>query len=188
MGRRSGRTVQTRLAKAGHLERRLAANVDPNHALASQELFRRALESGAIYKGTYDGWYCPNCNNYYTDEDLSDGKCPEHGIKPEWLQEENYFFALSKFTGQLLALFEDKPDFVVPTSWRAETLAMIQRGLRDFSVSRVVRGDSLGHPDSRRPRPRDLRLVRRADELRHRRRLSRRTRIASRTTGRPTST
>ena len=115
------------------------------HSRASQELFQRASDNGAIYKGTYEGWYCPNCNNYYTDEDLVAGKCPEHNLQPEWLQEDNYFFALSKFTDQLAALFED-PAFVVPTSWRAETLALIQRGLRDFSVSRTVRGDAWGIP------------------------------------------
>ena len=50
-------------------------------------------------QATYAGWYCPNCNNYYTDDELVGGHCPNHpSITPEWLEEENYFFALSKYT------------------------------------------------------------------------------------------
>lgn len=122
----------------------------PEHARASQMLFSRALERGDIYKGLYAGWYCPNCNNYYTDDELVDGKCPSHGIKPEWLEEENYFFALSKYSDALARHYEENPDFIVPTSWRAEIMGLIKQGLRDFSVSRKVsqtpEGETWGIP------------------------------------------
>src|SRR5207244_9099285 len=91
-------------------------------------------------KSTYSGWYCPNCNTFYRDEELVAGKCPEHpSLQPEWLEEENYFFALSKYSGCLLAYIEEHPDFIVPAVRRAEVLGLIRQGLRDFSVSRVVR-------------------------------------------------
>ena len=51
---------------------------EERHTRASQELFRRAQERGDIYKAIYSGWYCPNCNTFYSDEDLVDGRCPDH--------------------------------------------------------------------------------------------------------------
>ena len=115
---------------------------EERHVRASQELFRRAQECGDIYKSIYSGCYCPNCNTFYSDEDLVNGRCPDHpSIVPEWLEEENYFFALSKYSDLLLEHIQTHPDFIVPTVRRAEVLGMIRQGLRDFSVSRVV------HPD-----------------------------------------
>jgi methionyl-tRNA synthetase len=119
----------------------------PTHARTAQELFRRAYDRGDIYKGKYAGWYCPNCNNYYADEDLVGGRCPEHpSLRPEWLEEDNYFFALSRYESELTDLVERRDDFVVPTIWRGEVLAMLRRGLRDFSVSRRVRDVRWGIP------------------------------------------
>jgi methionyl-tRNA synthetase len=116
---------------------------EPRHAAASQELFVRAQANGDIYKSTYAGWYCPNCNNYYTEEDLVDGRCPNHpSITPEWLEEENYFFALSKYTDFLRNHIAEYPAFITPDTWRAEVLGLIDAGLRDFSVSRRVRPGS----------------------------------------------
>jgi methionyl-tRNA synthetase len=117
---------------------------EPRHARASAELFSRAQASGDIYKANYAGWYCPNCNNYYTDDELVNGHCPLHPtVQPEWLEEENYFFALSKYTDILLKHFEEHPDFVTPSVWRPEMLALLRSGLKDFSVSRRVRPDAI---------------------------------------------
>jgi methionyl-tRNA synthetase len=113
---------------------------EARHARASTELFNRAVANGDIYKSTYAGWYCPNCNNYYTDTELVNGRCPNHpSITPEWLEEENYFFALSKYSDTLLEHIEANPDFITPAVWRPEMLGLIKSGLRDFSVSRQVK-------------------------------------------------
>src|SRR6266480_8109648 len=113
---------------------------EEQHFRAAQEVLRRAQERGDIYKSTYSGWYCPNCNTFYKDDELVAGKCPQHPtLDPEWLEEENYFFALSKYSDHLLAYINEHPDFIVPTSRRAEVLGLIRQGLRDFSVSRPVR-------------------------------------------------
>jgi methionyl-tRNA synthetase len=113
---------------------------EPRHFLASQEMFRRAQERGDIYLSTYSGWYCPNCNAFYTTEELVDGHCPIHpSLTPEWLEEENYFFALSKYSNRLLAHIEAHPEFIVPAVRRADVVGMIRQGLRDFAVSRRVR-------------------------------------------------
>ncbi|HZR43763.1 MAG TPA: methionine--tRNA ligase [Ktedonobacteraceae bacterium] len=110
------------------------------HVRASQEMFRRAQENGDIYKSVYSGWYCPNCNTFYTTEELVGGRCPNHPtLSPEWLNEENYFFALSKYSDRLLEHIESHPEFIIPSSRRAEVLGLIRQGLRDFSVSRQVR-------------------------------------------------
>jgi len=113
---------------------------EERHVRASQELFLRAQARGDIYKSIYSGWYCPNDNTFYTGEELVDGRCPNHpSIVPEWLEEENYFFALTKYSDRLLAHITEHPEFIVPANRRAEVLAMIQQGLRDFSVSRLLR-------------------------------------------------
>jgi methionyl-tRNA synthetase len=113
---------------------------EERHTRASQEMFRRALARGDIYKDTYSGWYCPNCNTFYITEELVEGHCPNHlTVSPEWLHEENYFFALSKYGTRLLEHIESHPDFIVPASRKAEVIGLIHQGLRDFSVSRLVR-------------------------------------------------
>src|SRR5579859_5929479 len=116
---------------------------EEHHFRASQEMLCRARERGDIYKSTYSGWYCPNCNTFYEEEELVAGKCPDHpSLEPEWLEEENYFFALSKYSDRLLAHINEQPDFIVPANRRAEVLGLIRQGLRDFSVSRPVRPGS----------------------------------------------
>src|SRR5579875_3546862 len=106
----------------------------------SQHVLRAAQEHGDIYRDTYSGWYCPNCNTFYTSDELVDGHCPLHpSITPEWLEEENYFFALSKYSERLLTHIETHPEFIVPAQRRAEVVGLIRQGLRDFSVSRQVR-------------------------------------------------
>ncbi len=78
------------------------------HFQAAQEVLRRAQERGDIYKATYAGWYCPNCNTFYSDDELVAGKCPIHlSLTPEWLEEENYFFALSRYSERLLTYIRD---------------------------------------------------------------------------------
>jgi methionyl-tRNA synthetase len=113
---------------------------EERHIRASQEMFRRAQEKGDIYKASYSGWYCPNCNTFYSSEELVGGRCPNHPtLSPEWLEEENYFFALSHYGDVLREYIESHPQFIAPASRRAEILGLIKQGLRDFSVSRQVR-------------------------------------------------
>ncbi len=109
------------------------------HFRAAQEMFRRAQERGDVYKALYSGWYCPNCNNFYRDEDLVEGKCPEHPtIALEWVEEENYFFALTRYSESLLAYIATHPRFVEPPSRLADLMGFFRQGLRDFAISRKV--------------------------------------------------
>lgn len=106
------------------------------HHLAAQELWRRAAEKGDIYKKKYSGLYCVGCESFKLPEDLVDGKCPDHLTAPEKIEEENYFFALSKYQDYLKKLFEENPDFVYPKNSFNEAQKMLESGLEDVSISR----------------------------------------------------
>lgn len=113
---------------------------EPEHFFASQEMFRRAQAAGDIYQSTYVGWFCPSCNCFYQDEDLVNGACPDHPTqRPEWVEEEDYFFALSKYGERLQAYITDHPSFIVPAVRQSEVLGLIRQGLRDFPVSRPAK-------------------------------------------------
>ena len=107
---------------------------DANRA-TTEEFLQRVYDNGYIYKGKYSGFYCPNCEQYYQERELDDGKCPEHHIKLEWLEEENYFLKLSAFADRLIELHQ-REDFLQPESRRNEMLNVIRDGLQDVSISR----------------------------------------------------
>ena len=124
---------------------RFIRTTDPDHVRASIEMVTRAQAAGDIYKGTYAGWYCPGDNEFKTDAQIVDGHCPDHPtLELQWLEEENYFFALSRYQEKLEKLFEENPGFCEPEHFRNEVLGWLREGLRDFSVSRA--GGSWGIP------------------------------------------
>ena len=112
---------------------------EESHFRASQEMFSRAQERGDVYKAIYSGWYCPNCNTFYHDGDLSDGRCPEHPtVALEWVEEENYFFALTRYSERLLAYIATHPRFISPPSRLSDVMSFFRQGLRDFAISRRI--------------------------------------------------
>ena len=124
---------------------RFIRTTDPDHVRASIEMVSRAQAAGDIYKGTYAGWYCPGDNEFKTDSQLVDGHCPDHPtLELQWLEEENYFFALSRYQEALEELYATNPSFCEPENFRNEVLGWLKEGLRDFSVSRA--GGSWGIP------------------------------------------
>jgi methionyl-tRNA synthetase len=108
----------------------------PRHRRAVQALFDRVHAAGDIYKGKYCGYYCDSCEAFYLERDLVDGKCPTHKREVRWLEEDNYFFALSRFGARLHRHILDHPEFVQPENRRNEVLKVIEGGLEDISVSR----------------------------------------------------
>jgi methionyl-tRNA synthetase len=123
---------------------------NPIHAETVNEVWKRCLAQGDIYKGTYEGLYCVGCERYYDEAELLEGRCPEHGTEPERIREENYFFRLCNYEGQLHQLVSSGTIRVVPEERRNEVLRLIAGGLRDFSVSRSTeraRGWGLPVPD-----------------------------------------
>jgi methionyl-tRNA synthetase len=107
-----------------------------NHAVQVQDLFRRCLENGFIYKGSYTGQYCVFDELYVNDAKPGD-PCPECGRTTETVSEENYYFKLSAFQQKLLDLYEKQPDFILPETRRNEVLAFVKKGLSDLSISRT---------------------------------------------------
>ncbi len=110
---------------------------EPRHRTAVQAIFAAIHEAGDIYKGKYEGYYCDSCEAFKQTKDLIDGKCPLHKSEPRWLEEDNYFFALSRFSDRLREHIRANPSFVEPEVRRNEVMAVIERGLEDISVSRA---------------------------------------------------
>jgi len=109
---------------------------DERHKISVRELFRRIQEAGDIYTAVYTGWYCEGCEAFIQEKDLVDGKCPNHNRKPTWIEEENYFFRLSRYGPPLLDRIRKNPDFIRPESRKNEIVRLIEGGLDDISVSR----------------------------------------------------
>ena len=111
---------------------------DERHERLVQEFLQRIYDAGEIYEGVYAGLYCSRCESFYTEAELVDGKCPQHGIPPEWVEEKNYFFRLSAYQDKLLALYDENPEFVLPKFRANEARSFIEQGLDDISVSRAT--------------------------------------------------
>jgi methionyl-tRNA synthetase len=117
---------------------------EPRHRAAVQSLVQRAFDSGDIYEGVYEGWYCVSCEEFKPEKNLVDGLCPVHRTKPDWIKEKNYFFRLSKYRDALIEHYTAHPTFVEPESRRNEMLSLLKSGLEDISVSRA--GQAWGIP------------------------------------------
>jgi methionyl-tRNA synthetase len=111
---------------------------DPQHEARVQEVMQRIYDNGYVYKGLYEGWYCPRCADFKVENEILDGnRCPIHEIELTRESEENYFFKLSAFQEQLERLFAEQPDFVMPPRALNEARAFVEQGLRDVSLSRA---------------------------------------------------
>lgn len=120
---------------------------DPvRHWPGAQELWRRLVQSGDIYKSTYNGLYCIGHEAFVTDKDLVDGKCPDHDKAPEAIEEENYFFRLSRFTNDIKKLVESNKLHIIPEKRRNEVLSFLSEGLEDISFSRPAKDIPWGIP------------------------------------------
>lgn len=108
----------------------------PEHKRAVAALFQKIHDNGFIHEGKYSGLYCEGCEEFKNEKDLVDGKCPRHLTVPKYIEEKNYFFALSKFSDRLKQHILANPDFIRPDIRRNEILNVIESGLEDISVSR----------------------------------------------------
>jgi len=109
---------------------------DPRHRKGVERLWLACAASGDLYRKHYEGRYCVGCEQFYTTAELTDGRCRDHGTVPDLVSEENWFFRLSRYAGQLRGLIADGTIRVEPAERRNEVLALIDGGLEDFSVSR----------------------------------------------------
>jgi len=111
---------------------------DAPHIAKVQEVLQRVYDNGHVYKGMYEGWYCPRCADFKVENEILDGnRCPIHLIELTREREENYFFRLSTFQADLERLYVERPDFVMPSRHFNEASAFIAQGLQDVSLTRA---------------------------------------------------
>ena len=109
---------------------------EPRHAAGVKKLLQACYDAGDIEVDMYRGQYCVPCEAYFVEEELIEGKCPIHMRETTYVEEENYFFRLSRFEDRLLKWYEDHPNSITPSFRMNEVIGFIKGGLHDFSVSR----------------------------------------------------
>lgn len=111
---------------------------DPEHEKRAKLIWDKLLESGDIYKGEYEGWYCVGDEAFFSETEVkeNDGICPNHKKPYEKIKEENYFFKLSKYSKEIKEQIENEDFKILPETRRNEILSLINEGLEDISVSR----------------------------------------------------
>jgi methionyl-tRNA synthetase len=120
---------------------RFIRTTEPAHHQASQALWTAMAEKGDVYLDRYEGWYSVRDEAFYDEKELVDGENGERlspqGTPVEWTVEESYFFRLSRYQDQLLALYRDDPNWIRPESRRNEVIRFVEAGLNDLSISRT---------------------------------------------------
>ncbi len=114
----------------------IRTSAEPRHLAGVEKLWKACDERGDIYKRAYRGLYCVGCEQFYTESELVNGLCPEHLTAPSVIEEENYFFRLSRYADRLLELIESDRLRILPLKRKHEVLSFIRAGLNDFSISR----------------------------------------------------
>jgi methionyl-tRNA synthetase len=119
---------------------------EERHQKVVQAILQKLWDAGEIYLGKYGGNYCFGCERFYTEKEIVDGKCPDHLTPLTWVEEENYFFKMSKYQSWLIDHIERQPDFVRPERYRNEMLGFLRDPLTDLSISRPRRRLEWGIP------------------------------------------
>ncbi|MBR6824186.1 MAG: methionine--tRNA ligase [Firmicutes bacterium] len=112
---------------------------DDRHIKYVQDLFQKIYDKGDIYKSTYEGWYCTPDEAFFTERQVGEEHiCPDCGRPVERMQEESYFFKMSKYADRWLEFIEANPDFIRPESRRNEMVNFVKQGLEDLCISRTT--------------------------------------------------
>ncbi|MFZ3054790.1 MAG: methionine--tRNA ligase, partial [Minisyncoccales bacterium] len=133
--------VDQNYAKFFELKNKLNISIDDFIRTTEERHFKgadklwRACEKD-IYKKKYSGLYCVGCEEFYKEEELENGLCPDHKVKPELIEEENYFFRLSQYQERLKEMIEKDEVKIIPETKKNEVLSFINSGLQDFCISR----------------------------------------------------
>ncbi len=109
----------------------------PRHERVVQTVFEKLRESGDVYLGKYEGWYCVPDETFWLESKLVDGKCPTCGRPVQWLSEDDWFFRLSKYNDRLKQYFLERPQWVRPRAVYNEMMALLEEGLDDLSITRT---------------------------------------------------
>ncbi|HEX3670080.1 MAG TPA: methionine--tRNA ligase [Candidatus Cybelea sp.] len=126
------------LLKAYHIEYDdFIRTTEPRHTEIVGRVFQRLRESGDIYRGKYEGWYCVDDETFWPEKKIVERRCPTCGRELQWISEEDWFFRLSAYRDRLIEYYERHPDWLQPRSVYNEMMAFLREGLDDLSVSRT---------------------------------------------------
>lgn len=109
---------------------------EPRHQAVVQRILQTIYDQGDIYFGSYGGQYCLGCERFLTERELVDGRCPDHGTEPTYIEEKNYFFRMGKYQDWLIGYLNEHPDAVQPEQYRGEVLSFLRAPLEDLCISR----------------------------------------------------
>ncbi|MGH7318836.1 MAG: methionine--tRNA ligase [Candidatus Rokuibacteriota bacterium] len=109
---------------------------EPRHKVVVEQILKTLWAAGEIYFGKYGGLYCFGCERFYTDKEVVDGQCPDHQTPLTYIEEENYFFKMSKYQDWLVGYIETHPELIRPERYRNEILGFLREPLLDLSISR----------------------------------------------------
>jgi len=122
---------------------------DDYHKKGVQVAFEKMLKKGDIYKGTYKGHYCISCETFFTETQIVDGElCPDCGKETSIVEEESYFFKLSKYQDRLLKWYKENEKCILPKTRRNEVMRFVEAGLEDLSITRTSFDWGVKLPDS----------------------------------------
>ncbi|MBR0163853.1 MAG: methionine--tRNA ligase [Lachnospiraceae bacterium] len=117
---------------------RFIRTTDEDHEKQIQKIFKKFYDQGDIYKGAYEGMYCGECEAFYTETQLAEGKCPVCGGSVHQAREEAYFFKMKKYAPRLIEYINEHPEFIQPVSRKNEMMNnFLLPGLQDLCVSRT---------------------------------------------------
>jgi methionyl-tRNA synthetase len=109
---------------------------DEYHKATVHRILQQIYDAGDIYFGEYGGFYCYGCERFYTEKELTDGKCPDHRTEAAYIQEKNYFFRMGKYQERLQEKILGDPEFITPQRYQAEVMAFLREPLEDLCISR----------------------------------------------------
>ncbi len=118
---------------------------DEEHKKVVQEVLMKLYEKGEIVKRPYRGWYCTPDERFWTDKEIEDGRCPDCGRPVEEIEEDNYFFLMSKYQDALLQYIEKNPGYILPETRKNEVIGFLKSNpLGDLCISRPKKRLSWG--------------------------------------------
>lgn len=119
---------------------------DRQHMATVQSILQQVYDQGDIYFSEYTGLYCKGCEQFLTEKELVDGKCPDHLTEPDPISEQNYFFRMSKYQEWLIDHITSHPEFITPERYRNEVLSFLKEPLEDLCISRPTTRLTWGIP------------------------------------------
>lgn len=111
---------------------------EARHVKVVQQIFKKLLDQGDIYKGTYKGWYCVPCETYVPEASQGENHtCPDCHRPLKEMEEESYFLRTSAYADRLLKFYEEHPDAIKPKVRYNEVVSFLRMGMKDQSISRT---------------------------------------------------